>query len=499
MDLSNIGGFTLNSMSRINVVLGKNGCGKSYLLKKLEEGLNGQRLGKIRYISPERGGLLQYEAGIEQNIYNNPEWMVSVRRRNQSENFRQQSAVLFRRLELLELRGIEREHTQPDYVPRTFDYVVDSLNTLLDRVQLNRDGVKAFNIVERESGAQVSPEQISSGESELISLGIEFMAFVRECRADEQNVLLVDEPDVHLHPDLQDRLANFIIRTIKDVPVYLIIATHSTSLLAGLAECDETRVAFMRRKDAELNFRVVSELDRLILPIFGAHPLSNVFNEKPILLLEGEDDERIWQQAVRSSMGGLMIYPRHVEEGVTALADFETEVNVIIETVYDNARGYSLRDRDSHQGDIADVGHIVRMRLDCRSAENLMLSDDVLSLAGVKWPALQERILKWVETNTAHNYQPQMQAFVVGGFDRKAHDLKEIRNIVVGLMSNKPWEVLVGQAIAALVAGNGELGPNSLRTYLGDKVCINLLRLVPILPALPAGDFTHSALESSSV
>jgi predicted ATPase len=497
MDLSDIGGFTLKDMSRINVILGKNGCGKSYLLKKLEEGLNGRRLGKVRYISPERGGLLQYEAGIEQNIYNNPEWMVSVRRRNQSENFRQQSAVLFRRLELLELRGIEREHTEPGYVPRTFDHVVDSLNTLLDRVQLNRDGVKAFNIVDRESGTQVTPEQISSGESELISLGIEFMAFVRECIANEQNLLLVDEPDVHLHPDLQDRLAKFMVRAIRDVSVCLVIATHSTSLLAGLADCDETRVAFMRRKDSELTFRVVSALDRLVLPIFGAHPLSNVFNEKPILLLEGEDDERIWQQAVRSSLGGLMIYPRHVGEGVTALADFESEVNLIIETVYDNARGYSLRDRDSHKGDITDIGRIVRMRLDCRSAENLMLSDDVLSLAGVQWPALQERILRWVEINATHQYHPHMQAFAVGGFDRRNHDLKEIRNIVVGLMSNKPWEVLVGQAIAALAAGSSECGPNSLRTYLGNKVCSNLLRLAPTLLSLPTGDLTHSTSESS--
>ena len=31
-----------------------------------------------------------------------------------------------------------------------------------------------------------------------------------------------------------------------------------------------------------------------------------------------------------------------------------------------------------------------------------------------------------------------MQAFLAGGFDRKAYDLKNIRNILIGLMSNKP-------------------------------------------------------------
>jgi ABC-type cobalamin/Fe3+-siderophores transport system ATPase subunit len=483
MDLPDIGGFSLKNMARINVILGKNGCGKSHLLKQLEQGLNSLQRGKVRYISPERGGLLQYQANIEQSINDNPEWMVSVRRRNQSENFRQQSAVLFRRLELLELRGIEREQAQPGYVPRTFDYVVDALNVLLDRVRLERDAVRAFRIVDRESGEQVSPEQISSGESELISLGIEFLAFVRECQADDQNVLLVDEPDVHLHPDLQDRLSKFIARTITERPLSLIVATHSTALLAGLAQCSETRVAFMRRKDVELNFRAVSDVDRLVLPIFGAHPLSNIFNEKPILLLEGEDDGRLWQQAVRSSMGGLKIYPCHVEEGVTALAGFEAEVNLIIETVYDDARGYSLRDRDSQGGDIADVGRIVRMRLSCRAAENLMLSDDVLSLAAVDWPVLQAKIREWVDINSTHKYHPQMKAFAEDGFDRKNHDLKEIRNIVVSFISSKPWEVLVGQAIAGLVAGSGDCGADSLRNYLGEKVCSNVLRLTPMLPS----------------
>ncbi len=34
--LENVGGFTLRSLDRINVVLGKNGCGKSNLLRKIE-------------------------------------------------------------------------------------------------------------------------------------------------------------------------------------------------------------------------------------------------------------------------------------------------------------------------------------------------------------------------------------------------------------------------------------------------------------------------------
>ena len=61
MDIGDLGGFALTGLSKINVILGKNGCGKSFLLKHLETRIFGREgFGRIRYISPERGGLVQY-------------------------------------------------------------------------------------------------------------------------------------------------------------------------------------------------------------------------------------------------------------------------------------------------------------------------------------------------------------------------------------------------------------------------------------------------------
>jgi len=172
MNISNVNGFTLHDLGTINVVLGKNGCGKSYLLKKIEEGLkgNGDTFGELRYISPERGGLLNYEPSVEHSIASNEKWLTDQRRRNQSNNFRQQSAALFRRLETLVLRHIEKEHTKEGYVPVDFNETVERINTLLERVRLERDDKKAFAIRVRETEQVADPEQISSGESELISL-----------------------------------------------------------------------------------------------------------------------------------------------------------------------------------------------------------------------------------------------------------------------------------------------------------------------------------------
>ncbi|MER8384379.1 ATP-binding protein [Mesorhizobium sp. M0959] len=443
------------------------------MLKNVEQHVKSiGTIGNTRYISPERGGFVSYEAGIEQAIINNLNWMSDNRRKNQSENFRQQSAYLFRQLELLELRAIEKDQLKLGYTPRTFDATVDQINTLLDRVRIEREKSKAFLIKDKETDAAITSESLSSGESELVSLGIEFLSFVSEAQQDKANLLFIDEPDAHLHPDLQDRLAKFLVKIVKAKPVKLIIATHSTALVSSLSSRADVNIAFMRRKDTKLSFKPVSDVDRSILPIFGAHPLSNVFNEAPILLIEGEDDERVWQQAVRSSNGRIRVYPCAIDGGAH-FADFETEVNNVIEAVYDNAKAFSLRDRDLQPAEIDDFGHVVRMRLSCRAAENLMLSDEVLASTGVTWPGLETLIGSWLKVNQDHQYYAAMQEFVDGGLDRKVHDLKSIRNILVGLMSNKPWEVLVGRAIAALANGKpakGPVAPGSLSDYLGEKV-----------------------------
>jgi hypothetical protein len=342
--------------------------------------------------------------------------------------------------------------------------------------RLERDNVKAFKIVQIDTGNETSPQEISSGESELISLGIEVLSFVYEAIADKENVLLIDEPDVHLHPDLQARFAQFMIDALVDQRVTLVVATHSTPLIAGLAADPETRLAFKRRHETVLTFKTITDIDRAILPIFGAHPLSSVFNQAPILIIEGEDDERVWQQVIRSSRGLIRLFPC-VADSIDNFAQFETEVNDLMGAVYDDAKGYSLRDRDLHLDEIDDVGALVRMRLSCRAAENLMLCDGALAHAGTDWPALQARVTAWAQANLGHQYHADVRAFIDGGFDRKGHDLKDIRNILVGLMSNKPWEVLVGQAIAALARDGGAPVAGSLRDFLGEKVVINILRL----------------------
>ena len=472
--------YRANTDFKINVLLGKNGCGKSTALKAFEQELRGkEHVGAVRYITPERGGKLQYEPNVEHNITSNVNWLNETRRVNQFAQFRQQSVAQFRKLEILSLREIEADRKLRENLEYTFDSIVLKINSLLDNVEIKRADA-GFDLFRKGTDQKLTPAAISSGESELISLSVECLVFSKECKKELQNILLFDEPDVHLHPDLQAKLMKFICDLVEENDFYVFIATHSTAIVGSLDVYRDIGVHLMQNMQKNLDFKPVHEMHRRIIPVFGAHPLSNLFNQTPIFLVEGEDDFRIWQQAVRTSHGTLSIYPCAVN-GVDSLAEWEDEVITIINSVYDNACAYSLRDSD----DIGNPGQelddklpLIRLRLCCRAAENLLLCDEVLNALNVSWKELCNSMNRWIEGHEHHIHYATMCEFRSTGFNRKHFNLKDIRNDLIGIIgSSKPWEVAVGQVIGHF-ANNGFSEYPMLREYLGEKIVGELSKTV---------------------
>jgi energy-coupling factor transporter ATP-binding protein EcfA2 len=458
---------------RINFLLGKNGSGKSIALRTLEQNLSGDNNWFVKYITPERGGTLLYEPNVDRNIQGNLTWLRDTRRKNRFEQFREQTVAQFRNLELSVLREIETDE-EVRKSSATFQSVIDQINSLLPLIRLVRLGT-GFEIERIDDNSKIGPEAISSGEAEAIALAIEALVFSRESRARDNKLLLIDEPDVHLHPDLQARFIRFLANLAREKDFKVLIATHSTALVGSLENTDDVQVAFMPlTTGAQITFSPVNEIAKAVLPIFGAHPLSNIFNEKPILLVEGDDDKRIWDQVVRSSKRGVSLFPCPAGS-VDKIAEWETWLIEKLPSLYDNPKAFSLRDRDDAMAQLDDRPPIIRCRFACRAAENLILADDTLDMAGTKWETIINRCDKWLESNTDHPHHAKMKEFVDSKFDRFDTDLKEIRNILVSFVGvARPWEVLVGQAVAAMDK-DGSRGKHSLRAYLGEKVCAKLL------------------------
>jgi len=485
MDINDIGGYNLTNLGKINVILGKNGCGKSTLLKNLESNIAGNRgedWGITKYITPERGGILTYDAGIEQNITNDSNWLLGTRRVNQYSQFRQQSIAQYRKLELMILREIDRSKRSD--LSYSFQNYIDKINGLLDNIEIRQsENDSIFKIYSKNGGNPISPERISSGESELISLAIECLIFEKELIPQKKNILFLDEPDVHLHPDLQSRLIKFLINLINDNFI-IILATHSTALLGELTQYDEAKISFMKSGDKNLEFKNITDIYKKVLPVFGAHPLSNIFNQAPILLLEGDDDERIWQTVVRCTSGKLRIYPCSCGS-ISIMNQFEVEAKTIISSVYDSPKGFSLRDKDDSLEEIDDILPIIRSKLSCRSSENLLLTNEVLSTANVTWDLVKQRIDAWIQSNTTHTKFSFMKNFQDSSYDRKNFDIKEIRMILVGQIigENKPWEVLIGKSISNFILMfNTEYDPlkfdieGTMMNFLGKKTVNQIIQ-----------------------
>jgi hypothetical protein len=85
----------------------------------------------------------------------------------------------------------------------------------------------------------------------------------------------------------------------------------------------------------------------------------------------------------------------------------------------------------------------------------------------------------WLAKNEDHPKHEGMMGFKEGGYDRKGADLKDLRMLLVGeiFASNKPWEVLVGQALSQVrVPADADFTEDgSVLNYLGEKASTALL------------------------
>lgn len=467
MDLEDVNGYTLSNLASVSVLLGKNGSGKSTALRQIEHSLHSQEDYHVRYVTPERGGQLQYQANQAQRIRNNPDRLHADRRSNQHNNFREQVVGEYNRLEVLTLRELEEVvEESPESISDvgSSNVVIDRINKLLDHIEIVR-GDLGFDIQDPETGDEIRPGDISSGESEIISLAIDVLVFSEDSKGDGISILFLDEPDLHLHPDLQNRFAEFVYELAHDNNFSVVIATHSTALIGGFEEREGFRMGLMSKGQSEVNFRDITEIHRKTIPVFGAHPLSEVYTNRPLLLVEGDGDRRIWEQAVRSSEGHISVHPCAVG-GLPNFPEFEQEVNNLIGAVYDDATAYSLRDRDDASGELDDFENVDRYRLSCRAAENLLLTEEALAVLETDWITLRQKIQEWITRFENHDRWDEMYAFRESGFDRRNHDLSEIPNVLIGLTpSEKPWEVAVGQAIAN--ADSSESDGHSIVDYVG--------------------------------
>lgn len=270
-----------------------------------------------------------------------------------------------------------------------------------------------------------------------------------------------------MHPDLQYRFIKLLIGEAMENDFIFIIATHSTAIISALSEMQhDAAIAFLTGGIKEANFISITETYKKIVPVFGAHTLTQIFNSYKLLLVEGDGEVRIWKSAVRSSQGKIKLYPCKTD-GVGKLKKYEQDTLTLIKAVCDNgAKAFSLRDLDDKEAkELQDIENtIIRLRLECRTAENLLLTNEVLQHLGTDFNELKKGTQEWLNDTKQHKYKDKVVEFK-DSFNRQDFNIKDIRNIIMGSIigSNKSWDIVVGQVI-------GELNFIDMTTNLDNKL-----------------------------
>ncbi len=462
----------LSGLNNINIILGRNGAGKSRFLRDIEATINQRREEfYIRYVSPERAGSFKRDGNVLTNMSNNSEWLRSTRAVNQANNFKAASAMLFREAETLYLRRLSSTPEIRMNPSRNFETDrLSKVNQLLSNITIVM-GNADFEFRSIAEGELIEPHEISSGESEAVALAAEILYFFDTIDPNRFNVLLLDEPDVHLHPDLQGRLGKLLLAMLEEFGRYadriaICIATHSTPMVCSIAASESVSIGTKNFAVDAVTMQPVSADLCKAAPFFG-HPLSLSLSDDAALILEGEDDQRVWQQAARTSNGKIKVFPV-LTGSVDQHSQTETMCVALLNAIYEHPVAFSIRDGDGIVGQkLGHLGPLKRYRLDCYAIENALLTDPCLRVMNTSWGEFVAAAEKWANANKGHDYIAELMVLVHSA-DRLRHTkIKNIRQLICAVCGcTKPWEVVVGKAIGALKTED-LVSSNMLVDFLG--------------------------------
>ena len=118
-----------------------------------------------------------------------------------------------------------------------------------------------------------------------LQMWLQMMWFVTKSKNQGITTVILDEPDVYMHPDLQRKLLKYVRRNFQQV----IIATHSIEIIS---EVDSENILNVSNKKKKLKYTLnLSKLQGVVDEIGSIQNMSliRLFTYKKLLFLEGND------------------------------------------------------------------------------------------------------------------------------------------------------------------------------------------------------------------
>lgn len=453
------GSWNLSGLTAVTVVFGKNGSGKSKLLRAWRDTDNRT----IHYVVPERAGELDYQPNFLQQQLD-PAQRQSQTARNFVGEYRRQ--VVARIQAYFAARGDFRG----DKLPGRPEELEAFISTLLPDFVTTLSGTATtpYQLMRAQGEGRIGNiDELSSGETQMFTLALDILTIVGmwDIQENPQRILLIDEPDAHIHPDLQVRFADFIIAVAKRFALQVVVSTHSTTLLAALGQFGgaNASVLYLDRTKSDFRAEPFTDLLRELAACLGGHALMGPLFGAPLLLVEGDDDYRIWSQVPRYHVVNFSVIPSGGDE----IKKYQRALEKVFSSLREDTTGpsgYALIDGDKGKPTEASTPqrHVPYIKLGCHESENLYLTDEVLALLGTDWPTARTKI----EADASQYGQKEVGLREVAAGDRQSVDVKPVIEQVAQILDAKRvhWTLRVAKAIGDK-RPSGQLG-----TFLGEEV-----------------------------
>ena len=179
------------------------------------------------------------------------------------------------------------------------------------------DLVQATSVVFYKNGKQIASEEMSSGEFAMLSMVLS----ISTAASDSHTLILIDEPELSLHPNWQMTIIDNLDRALKNQACHLLIATHSHMLVSDLPMNRSSVSQWEKDKDGNLIANRIEEntygwsAEEVLLKVFKtATDRNRYFGERIAKLLEQMGNDTITKEAVADELNELQEISQHLSD-----------------------------------------------------------------------------------------------------------------------------------------------------------------------------------------
>ena len=179
------------------------------------------------------------------------------------------------------------------------------------------DLVQAASVVFYKNRTQIVSEEMSSGEFAMLSMVLS----ISTAASDSHTLILIDEPELSLHPNWQMTIIDNLDRALKNQVCHLLIATHSHMLVSDLPMNRSSVSQWEKDKDGNLIANRIEEntygwsAEEVLLKVFKtATDRNRYFGERIAKLLEQMGNDTITKEAVADELNELQEISQHLSE-----------------------------------------------------------------------------------------------------------------------------------------------------------------------------------------